>query len=167
MQPAALAVPAAARPLTEAAPPSPPVVPKRPPQAERELAMPTPRPADEVPRLPGWALHGIATDDDLYLARSLLSVAPSPLAPVVIDFPPFEGAATRYTGELTLFIDEDGTVVRVRSEDRLLPAALEEAARNAFMSVRFRPGERAGQGAVKSRTRFAVVFENGARRLTG
>jgi hypothetical protein len=35
------------------------------------------------------------------------------------------------------------------------------------MSVRFRPGQLAEHGAVKSRIRVEVVFENGAPRLTG
>jgi len=98
----------------------------------------------------------------MFLARSLLAVPPTPLAPVIIAYPDVPGMAERYSGELTLFIDETGAVVRVRVERNALPPALEEAARNAFMSVRFRPGELTEHGAVKSRIRVEVVFEGGA-----
>jgi hypothetical protein len=116
---------------------------------------------------PGWSLPGVADEDDVFLARSLLSVPPTPLAPVIIAYPEVAAMATRYSGELTLYIDESGTVVRVRAEYGALPPALEEAARNAFMSVRFSPGELAEHGAVKSRIRVEVVFEGGATRLLG
>ncbi len=115
----------------------------------------------------GWSLPGVADEDDVFLARSLLSVPPAPLAPVLIAYPDAAAVAARYSGELTLYIDETGTVVRVRAEPGELPPALEEAARRAFMSVRFRPGELAEHGAVKSRIRVEVVFEGGAPLLLG
>lgn len=141
-----------------------------PAQAAQQPSADTPTP--NSPPAPviapsGWALGGVANDDDLYLTRSLLTVAPAPLAPVLIRYPDFAGVDGRYIGELTLFIDETGTVVRVRCEDKALPPALEEAARNAFMSVRFQPGELADHGAVKSRIRVEVVFEGGAPLLIG
>lgn len=115
-----------------------------------------------VPGLLGLSLPGIANEEDQFVARSLLSVPPVSLAPVIIDFPDFKGEASRYVGELTLFIDESGTVVRVKAEGNSLPPPLEDAARNAFMQVRFRPGELLDHGAVKSRIRVEVVFESGA-----
>lgn len=141
------------------------VVPQQTPaQAAQQSPADTPTPNSPVPVIApsGWALGGVADDDDLYLTRSLLTVAPAPLAPVLIRYPDLAGVDGRYIGELTLFIDETGTVVRVRCEDNALPPALEEAARNAFMSVRFQPGELADHGAVKSRIRVEVVFEGGA-----
>jgi hypothetical protein len=42
-----------------------------------------------------------------------------------------------------------------------LPPALEDAARKAFVQARFRPGEHAEHGVVKSRIRVEVVFEGG------
>jgi hypothetical protein len=68
------------------------------------------------------------------------SVPPMPLAPVIISYPDTVGAGERHAGELTLFIDETGAVVR---------------------------GELAEQGAVKSRIRIEVVFEGGAPLLIG
>lgn len=122
---------------------------------------------EAVPDTASWSLPGIDDEDDAYLVRSLLAIAPAPLAPALIEFPPLAGAAERYRGELTLFIDEHGVVVRVRAEGEPLPAVLEDAARQAFMNVRFRPGELAEQGAVKSRIRIEVVFEAGVQLLIG
>ena len=75
-------------------------------------------------------------------------------------------AGERFRGELTLFIDETGMVVRVRKEDDGLTEALEEVARRAFMETRFSPGELSDAGAVKSRIRIEVVFDGGALPLT-
>lgn len=120
--------------------------------------------AAHVTDLPAWlgvAMPGVASDDDRFIARSLLSVAPLPLQPVTIDYPVFVGDAGRYVSELSLYIDETGTVVKVRVESDPLPPPLEAAARSAFMNLRFRPGEVADVGVVKSRIRVEVVFDNG------
>jgi hypothetical protein len=127
------------------------------PAAEPEVLLPIAEPG-----LLGLSLPGIANEEDQFVARSLLSAPPVPLAPVIINYPDFKGEASRYVGELTLFIDESGAVVRVKVEGSALPQALEDAARNAFMQVRFRPGELTDRGAVKSRIRVEVVFESGA-----
>jgi periplasmic protein TonB len=119
------------------------------------------------PSLLGISFPGVANEDDQYVVRSLLTLPPVPLAPVVIDFPDFKGEANRYVAELTLFIDESGVVVRVKAEGNSLPSPLEEAARNAFMRARFRPGELTDLGAVKSRIRVEVVFESGVPRPFG
>ncbi len=112
--------------------------------------------------LPGWLVRpGLADEDDLFLARSLLTLPPQPLAPVILPDVDSVGPGERHRGELTLFIDETGTVVRVRSETVDLPTELEEVARRAFMEVRFAPGELADLGAVKSRIRVEVVFDGG------
>jgi len=115
----------------------------------------------------GFALPGVATDDDLYFPRSQLAVAPAAIDPVVIDYPRFDGDAGRYVAELSLFIDETGRVARVRVDNGSLPPALEDAARRAFTQARFRPGEAAEHGAVKSRIRIEVVFESGQRPPSG
>lgn len=107
----------------------------------------------------GLALPGVATEDDQYFARGLLSVPPAPLQPVLIDYPVFAGDAGRYVSELSLFIDESGTVVKVRVDGDPLPPALEAAARHAFLSARFRPGEAPELGVVKSRIRVEVTFD--------
>lgn len=149
---AALPPPAALPPATEPAP---------------RAVDPEPAVATAAPVLPpadawlGIALPGVATEDDQFFPRTLLSVAPAPLAPVLIEYPAFQGDAGRYVSELSLFIDETGTVVKVRVEDGdALPPPLEAAARNAFLNARFRPGEVAELGAVKSRIRIEVTFDS-------
>lgn len=135
----------------------------------KELAiaptMPVTQP--DLPPLSGLAVGGAADEDDLFVARALLSVPPTPLGPVVLAHPPAFPGVGRFAAELTLFIDETGAVVRVRTEGAALPPMLEDAARNAFMNVRFRPGELAEHGVVKSRIRVEVVFESDVRRRLG
>jgi len=123
-------------------------------------------PPSEVAGMPpaqnwlGLSLPGVATDDDRFFARSLLTVVPAPLQPVMIDYPAFAGDAGRYVSQLSLFIDETGVVVKVRVDGDPLPPPLEAAARSAFLSARFRPGEVAEHGAVKSRIRIEVTFDS-------
>lgn len=100
--------------------------------------------------------------EEEYLPRSALSLAPEALGEVLLAYPP-EAPPGRYGGVLTLFIDADGQVRRVRREaaragEPELPPAFEEAARQAFLAARFRPGERDGR-PVKARIRIAVEFE--------
>jgi TonB family protein len=127
----------------------------------------TPPPTAVAPVVPkvdallGFAMPGMASDDDLYFPRSQLLVAPTALGPVVIDYPRFDGDAGRYAAELSLYIDETGRVARVRVDSGSLPPALEDAARRAFTQARFRPGEAAEHGAVKSRIRIEVSFDSG------
>jgi hypothetical protein len=159
--PAAALAPTAPMPRVAAPAQAAPV---QQPVVEPVAALPDTTP---VAAVPGWSLPGVADDDDVYLARSLLAVPPAPLAPVIIPYPDVVATGERYSGELTLYIDETGAVVRVRAHDGALPPALEAAAREAFMSVRFRPGELADHGTVKSRIRIEVVFEGGAPLLLG
>ena len=128
----------------------------------REAEMPALDQPQLVPAAPTWlgvALPGITTDDDRFFPRSLLSAAPAAMQPVLIDYPVFEGDAGRYASELSLFIDEQGNVVKVRVDGEPLPPPLEAAARSAFLNARFRPGEAAELGVVKSRIRVEVVFD--------
>jgi hypothetical protein len=173
--------PAPPPPIETAVAPTPPAAlaepaprPRVPVRAEAAaVEQPVVEPVAAVPdtapvaAVPGWSLPGVADDDDVFLARSFLAVPPAPLAPVIIPLPDGVGTGERYSGELTLYIDETGAVVRVRAESGALPPALEAAARDAFMSVRFRPGELAEHGAVKSRIRIEVVFDGGAPSLLG
>lgn len=168
-------------PIVDAAvqtlPPSPPVTtdaaaqhPARPRSVPEVAPAPTPpekAPAtatattpDASPPLPSFGLvvPGIDSDDDYY-ARSMLTLAPRPLDPVVIDYPTIDNDQRHYRSELTLFIDETGRVVRVRVDGASLPPALEAAARSAFINAQFRAGEADGR-AVKSRIRVEVEFDN-------
>jgi TonB family protein len=96
-----------------------------------------------------------------YLPRSALTLAPQALGLVALSYPE-EAPAGQHQGVLTLFIDEQGVVQRVRIEsgDQELPPVFQEAARQAFLAARFTPGELQGR-AVKSRIRIQVSFEAG------
>jgi hypothetical protein len=109
------------------------------------------------------ALPTIAAAVDEYMTRSQLSIAPSAIDPIMVAYPEFAGDVGRYTTELGLLIDEHGRVVQVQIEDADLPSPVQDAARTAFMSARFRPGEMAERGAVKSRIRIEVIFEHETR----
>ena len=128
---------------------------------ERPAQLPAPdSPAAVTPPLPafGVVMPGIDSDDDYY-PRTMLTSAPSPLAAVMIGYPPIENDQGQYSSELTLFIDETGRVARVRVDGPELPQALEAAARNAFINAGFRAGELDGR-AVKSQIRIEVVFDS-------
>lgn len=136
------------------------------PGAVHSAALPAPRSeaGSDAPARPSEALPAPRTGslDEEYLPRSALSLAPEALGEVLLAYPP-EAPPGRYGGVLTLFIDADGGVRRVRSEparpgEADLPPVFEEAARQAFLAARFRPGERDGR-PVKSRIRIAVEFE--------
>jgi hypothetical protein len=99
-----------------------------------------------------------ASEFDDYLPRDLLSQPPEALTEIVIAAPPEEDFPGRRVGILTLFIDEEGQVRHVAPDDLLLPQALEQLAREAFMAGRFSPGQVNGR-ATKSRMRVEVVFE--------
>ena len=96
---------------------------------------------------------------DDYLPRPLLSAPPVVRTPVLMAAPPGETEIARRVGTLSLFIDEHGMVHHIVANEPRLPAAFEQAARDAFMAAHFSPGQLEGQ-AVKSRIRVEVVFDN-------
>jgi hypothetical protein len=94
-----------------------------------------------------------------YHSRAALSQPPRPRAPVIIDYPYFDGENDRYTGEFDVFIDDTGGVVRVTTATPDLPGILANAVREAFLGARFVPGEIDGQ-PVRSRMRIEVTFDS-------
>lgn len=96
---------------------------------------------------------------DTYLPRPMLTAAPQPSEPVLMDFPKQVTESGRYATILALFIDEDGVVRRVRVDGPALPKPMEDTAKATFLQTRFRPGEVNGQ-QVKSLIRIEVVFDN-------
>lgn len=94
-----------------------------------------------------------------YLPRSVLTIAPRALTPVVIDYPRFDGEVDFYSGEFDLFIDDDGSVARVAVATPDLPGILGNAVNEAFMSARFAPGELEGR-PVRARIRIEVTFDS-------
>lgn len=98
---------------------------------------------------------------DRYHARRELSRPPKALSPIDIVFPPGVPTPGRHAAVLAVYIDELGQVRKVRTEGEALPLAFEDAARNAFLSARFRAGELEGRN-VKSFILVEVVFDEQA-----
>jgi TonB family protein len=94
-----------------------------------------------------------------YVPRALLTVPPAPTSQIVLPFPQSFVGAAEYTSVLALFIDETGTVRRVRVDGAALPDPLERAAREAFMQARFRPGQVSGVD-VRSLIHVEVTFDS-------
>jgi hypothetical protein len=104
--------------------------------------------------IPGDAIDGG------YVPRPLLSVVPDAIDPVVIaTTPEVADIPGRHAGVLSLYIDEQGRVRRIEADEPALPAAMERAAREAFMAARFSPGQVDGH-VVRSRLRIEVVFDD-------
>jgi len=128
--------------------------PPRPAAIEnRSAAVPVP----ELPQsAPAVSPRGGERGD--YVPRPQLSVGPVPVSAIVLETPPGQVIATRQTGILSLFIDEEGRVQHIEAGEPTLAPALEEAARAAFMGARFLPGQIGGR-PVKSRLRVEASFE--------
>lgn len=97
-----------------------------------------------------------------FLVRSQLSQGPEPLSSVQLLWPSAGPQDGEFSTVLSLFIDEQGQVLRVRVDGAPLPPAMEAVAVQAFLATRFKPGERDGQ-AVRTRLRVAVNFDAGLR----
>lgn len=144
-------------------PPDMPAAPSPETPADISTAQaPTIAPAQDsaMPQLP---LPWVPPADDDYLPRSKLSAQPEPLAPIAIanPDPALMTGVTRQRLVLTLFIGPSGLVERIRvdeGESGPVSAALEAAARDAFFTARFTPGEVDGL-PVRSRMRIEVIVE--------
>ncbi|MGR6806232.1 hypothetical protein ACU6VI_08050 [Sphaerotilus natans] len=104
-------------------------------------------------------------DDSTYLAPEQLDRRAR--AAIAIDLPyPELAPPGQFRAALTLFIEADGRVSRVRLEPDAdaadggsLPPVLEDSARQAFLASPFEPGELGGR-AVRSRLRVEVQFRD-------
>lgn len=133
------------------------------------LEAPSPLPQQPVAAVPPAAAspQPAAFDEDDYIPRPRLSVPPAALQPVLLAWPTENAPpAGRYTAVLSLFIDEQGRVQRIRFDDEALPPALREQAQAAFAGMRYTPGQLGGR-VVKSRIRLEVSFEAEARMVRG
>lgn len=121
-------------------------------------------PGQDIPPLAPAALTPVppastGTEPALYMPRTLLTVAPVALTPVMLQWPPSWRARRSFAGVLKLYLDEQGRVDRVEPDgDPELPPALFEAARQAFLAAEFSPGQFHGL-AVKAWMRVEVKFE--------
>lgn len=124
-------------------------------------AAPAPPPKDPGQRPPAGdppVAQAGATDAD-YLPSRLLTRGPLPQQSIDLLYPELAPSGL-FRAVLTLFIDDQGVVQRVRideAQDSGLPAALEDAARQTFLRSAFLPGELDGR-RVRSQLRIEVEF---------
>ncbi len=119
------------------------------------------RPPDAQASSPAPQPVAPAFEPAVYVPRSLLSVGPVARTPVLLQWPATWPLRRSYTAILRLYLDEEGRVDRVEPDgDAVLPDALFETARQAFMAADFSPGQVDGR-AVKSWVRIEVSFESG------
>jgi len=98
-------------------------------------------------------------DESLYQPLSALTMPPTAASEISVSYPS-DPRGGLLVAALTLFIDEDGTVAKVRAEAPHAPADYEKAAIAAFSNARFKPGM-AGASAVKTRMVIRVAFDSG------
>ncbi len=97
--------------------------------------------------------------DEGYLPRQGLTRAPMARSLVQISYPEGVPDGQVHKARVALYIDETGTVRRVKViNGNDLPAPMEEAVRLSFMQASFTPGELDGQ-VVKSRIQIEVEFD--------
>jgi TonB family protein len=100
-------------------------------------------------------------DESAYQPLSKLTTPPTAAQEIMISYPQGPDRVGVLVAALTLFIDEDGSVAKVRVDEPRAPAAYEEAAVDAFSKARFKPGM-AGAQPVKTRMVIRVAFESGS-----
>jgi TonB family protein len=93
-----------------------------------------------------------------YLPRGELTVAPKLLGTADVPFPEDVAGIVHLAVRITLFIDEQGSVQRIRIDTPDVHPAFERAIRQAFAAARFSPGE-LHQVPVRSQMRLEVDFE--------
>jgi hypothetical protein len=106
-----------------------------------------------------------SADDSLYLAPDQLDRRARAVTAIDLPYPELAPPG-HFSATLTLFIEDDGRVSRVRLEPDAdaadggsLPPVLEDSARQAFLASPFEPGELGGR-AVRSRLRVEVQFRD-------
>ena len=151
--------PSMPEPTPDAAPdplPDPVPQPLPPPGAGQPQAAvePMPSPGETEP-----------DDDSTYLAPDQLDRRAHAVAAIDLPYPDLAPPG-HFRAALTLFIEHDGRVSRVRLEPDAdaadggsLPPVLEDSARQAFLASPFEPGELGGR-AVRSRLRIEVEFRD-------
>lgn len=152
---AAMVLEISAAPAT--APAQPPAAPEPPRPAE-----PAPPPPPPVPAAPpALRLPFVPAPDEAFLPRSALTVPPKPLSDIVIpdvSSEDLKGGSAAVKLVITLFINEQGRVERIRLDTEDAEPALEQAAVRAFAGARFTPGELNGQ-PVKARMRIEIEID--------
>jgi len=113
----------------------------------------------DLPVLPANLLTPPIFDEAQYTPSGRLTVRPSAVGEIAIPYPKGVDHRGVVKSMLTLFIDEKGTVVKVKMDESDLPAPFQDAAKHAFARARFYPG-RIDDLPVRSRMRIEVTFES-------
>lgn len=144
------------------------------PQPEPLATLATPAPAEtralprverpsgagaEPPASPASAVAAVTgpVAETPYYPRGELTVAPRLLSTVVVPFPEDVKGVVELNVRISLFIDEQGGVRRIRIDTPNIPAPFERAVRDAFSPAQFAPGEIQAT-AVRSQVRLEVEF---------
>lgn len=112
----------------------------------------------EARSVPGVGTPAPEPDDGLYLPRRMLEQPPRLISQVHLPWPEDGPPNGHYSEVVSLFIDEDGMVRRVRVEGPGLPQMLRDIAQDAFLHARFSPGLLDGR-PVKAWIRLEVRFD--------
>lgn len=130
-----------------------------PAQATAATEAPAPaRPAADPPRTGTPAAAPPPEPEQPYLPRGELTVPPKILGPVDVRFPEDVAGMVHLDVKLTLFIDEEGRVQRIRIDSPGVHPSFERAVRETFATARFAPGE-LHQRPVRSQMRLEVSFD--------
>jgi hypothetical protein len=135
-----------------------PQVPALVPQERPERRLAAVR-GELVRELPTDAEQGAPVD---YFPRDRLSVVPQVLTNVDVPFPAEVSGLVDLKVQITVFIDEYGTVRRVRVDSAAIPSPFAGAVLDTFLNARFKPGEVEGV-AVRSQIRLEVEFRANRR----
>ena len=156
----------AAEPARGPEAPPPPIAPERSAPAPVAVAATSTLPSDPVTAA-APAASAATGDDAPYLPRRLLTVPPTLLGAVDVPFPEDVQGVVDLKVQITLFIDEDGRVRRIRVDTpQPVHPAFERVLRETWGEARFTPGE-LHQVPVRSQIRLEVDFEAGARPQRG
>lgn len=140
-------------PVEQSTPPAPNTTELPPPPVQASLQPDLDPPVDK-----GGA-EGDQAGLTEYIPRPQLSLPPVPQRTAIIVPPSGNYPTDRIVGTLSLYIDETGKVHHILPNGASMPPEFEEAAKQAFMPLTFRPGILNGV-PVKSRIRIEVVFDN-------
>lgn len=131
-----------------------------PPALLPEKIAPIPRPAKLLSMPAADPMPVAAFDETAYTPASQLTLRPAAAQYIAVPYPKHAKADGVLKTVLAIFIDEDGTVARVRLHDSRLPEPFARSAIEAFSRATFHPG-RAGVTPVKSRMLVEVEFDAG------
>lgn len=144
---------------SESAPASAPASASAPPSRAAAPALTAVADGLDLEQLPPTGAGPVDAADQAYWPRSLLTRPPTPQQSIDLLYPALAPSG-RFRAVLTLFIDEQGVVQRVRideADDSGLPPVLEDAARQTFLRSSFTPGEIDGR-PIRSRLRIEVEY---------